>query len=155
MTRRLVLVNLSNWDGEDYEVKVEGQRAIKTLAPGHCIELENVHSDVGLVATPVEREGGTNPFLSEDKLLQYLPEMHLYMDVANKGPGPCPRGEKGAPGVQTMGTVMEDVLERAFKEALLQLVENGLLRLPAGPPGPTGEMGPPGPVGPMGHNFGE
>ena len=63
MTRRLILVNLSNWENEDYKIVHSGGE--QTISPGEKVELPLPHGDpVQVVAHPVDNpdvEGKFNP----------------------------------------------------------------------------------------------
>lgn len=64
MTRRIEIVNTSNWDGEDYLI-TRGDDPSIMLAPGDSVDLAIYREGVAekVAITPVGREGGTAPFM--------------------------------------------------------------------------------------------
>lgn len=52
MTRRLVLVNMSNWPNEEYEIDLEGKTA--TLAPGETLDLGAFVDEKQVMVTPTD-----------------------------------------------------------------------------------------------------
>ena len=77
MTRVLKVVNLSNYDGEDFEiVQVSPQLdepIHKTIAPGETTFVEGVHKDGALLFKPVESKK-PEPF-RDDEGRQKVPYM--------------------------------------------------------------------------------
>ena len=74
MTRQIAMVNLSNWDGEDYEIVTMDYNGLpirSTVRPGETLYLDDVHDTGGVLYKPVQRrqEDGTvidKPFYNED-----------------------------------------------------------------------------------------
>ena len=90
MTRRLELVNLSNGDGEDYEVTLPnylGDVTCVTLKPGERVSVGYSHVGGNIAFTPTQRkdtetgEVVDTPFYNEDGK-QVVPNMYLEFQVA-------------------------------------------------------------------------
>ena len=84
MTRTLQIVNLSNWDGEDYEVELEnhdGSVVVKMIKPGESVMVMNSHKEGEVQYRPVQRrdeEGSVidEPFYDENGV-QVTPSMDI------------------------------------------------------------------------------
>ena len=74
MTRRLCIVNLGNWDGEDYEV-VYGKGEKATLKPGESIAVHAYNETATIAATPIESKE-PEPFRNQDGV-QVTPQMKV------------------------------------------------------------------------------
>ena len=58
MSRTLKVVNLSNWDGEDYEITVldyNGKPVQTTIAPGESTYVPGCHDHGAVLFRPVDR----------------------------------------------------------------------------------------------------
>ena len=67
MTRRLDLVNLSNWQHEDYEVTVYGEGGVleRRMSPGTALSL-HAYSDQMLIVIKKVETIEPEPFLGDD-----------------------------------------------------------------------------------------
>ena len=84
MTRTLEVVNLSNWDGEDYEVVIldhAGNPQKRVIKPGESMTVLNAHESGGILYKPVQRrdpethDAIDTPFYEDGK--QVFPHMDL------------------------------------------------------------------------------
>ena len=75
MTRSLLIVNTSNWDGEDYRVEIArgDLKEITTLNPGECVNVHSYAEPVELTVFPEESKT-PEPFF-DDEGEQITPQM--------------------------------------------------------------------------------
>ena len=91
MTRILKVVNLSNWDNEDYEiiqVGYGGKPTVETIKPGESVFVSDCFQSGGVLFKPVKRKDADgNPMEPEafrdDDGRQLLP----YMGLEFRNPG--------------------------------------------------------------------
>ena len=77
MTRRLTITNLSNWEGEDYLIRVKG-RPTKILRPGDSHDLVDIYSSASAEHEAIESIH-PKPFMDEAGK-QVLPEMRVVFE---------------------------------------------------------------------------
>ena len=82
MTRQLALVNLSNWDGEDFEIvgpvftgTIYGSNKHIMLKPGEYVNLNVPYEGEATFVMNATESKKPVPFISEDKQKQLTPEM--------------------------------------------------------------------------------
>ena len=76
MTRRLCIVNLSNWDGEDYEVVTSELYAAEkmTLRPGESLDISP--HETAAIAVQATESKELEPFRNQDGV-QVTPQMKV------------------------------------------------------------------------------
>ena len=81
MTRRIDIVNLSNWDGEDYDVydAVTGRRQAR-LAPGESTTLHSWSEDRAALPVVVPVTSKTPAPLTDDDGKQVFPVMDVRVE---------------------------------------------------------------------------
>ena len=82
MTRKLALVNLSNYDGEDYDVvytDYEGKEHTKSLKPGESTIIPCTHKPGSVRYAPTQGRDTPEPFRGADGR-QMFPTLKLSIE---------------------------------------------------------------------------